>query len=178
MYHVTARGNRGQPIFADDTDRRRFLEYLGRGVTKFEWTCHAYCLMTTHYHLMITTPEANIGRGMHLINGGHAQAFNHRHGLSGHLFGDRYYSVVLDHDSHLLELIRYLALNPVRAGLCRSPEQWSWSSYRYALGLPPKPDFLSTDFLLECFAIDQKLAPRRLREFVVAGLRRAEGSAS
>jgi REP-associated tyrosine transposase len=178
MYHVTARGNRGEPIFADDADRQRFLGSLGHVVGKFEWTCHAYCLMTTHYHLMITIQLANIGREMHLINGGYAQAFNRQHGVSGHVFEDRYYSVVVERDSHLLELIRYIALNPVRAGLCSAPEQWSWSSYRYALGLPPKPDFLSIEFLLECFATDRALAPRHLREFVSAGLRRAEASSA
>jgi hypothetical protein len=127
---------------------------------------------------MVTTPEGNIGRGMHLINGAHALAFNRRHGVCGHLFGDRYYSVVVEQDSHLLELIRYIALNPVRAGLCSAPEEWPWSSYRHTLGLPSRPDFLSTDFLLECFASDRKLAPRRLHEFVSAGLRSAESSAT
>jgi putative transposase len=177
-YHVTARGNRREPIFADDFDRRRFLEFVEDVVRKLGWTCHAYCLMNTHYHLMITTPQANIGRGMHIINGRHAQAFNRRHTLSGHVFEDRYYSGVVERDAHLLELVRYIALNPVRAGLCVAPEEWPWSSYRYTLGLRTKPDFLSTDFLLECFATNPSSAPGRLREFVEAGGRMPHSAAA
>ena len=166
---MTTRGNRGEPIFADDFDRQRFLAFVEDVVCKLNWICHAYCLLTTHYHLMITTPQANIGRGMHIINGRHAQAFNRRHALSGHVFQDRYCSVVVEREAHLLELVRYIALNPVRAGLSIVPEEWPWSSYRHALGLPPKPDFLETDFLLECFGANPSLAPARLREFVRAG---------
>jgi putative transposase len=166
---VTARGNRGEPVFADDVDRGRFLRYLTHVVDTFKWRCHAYCLMTTHYHLMITTSEPNIGRGMHVLNGRYAQAFNRGHGLKGHVFEDRYYSVIVDRDAHLFELIRYIALNPVRAGLCEGPEQWPWSSYRYVFGDPAKPGFLTTEFVLECFSRDPTRAPQRLREFVLAG---------
>src|SRR5262249_29642369 len=116
-YHITTRGNRGEPIFADDYDRHRFLVFLARVIGTFDWVCHAYCLLTTHYHLMITTNDANIGSGMHVLNGRYAQSFNRRHGVSGHVFEDRYYSVVVERNPHLLELIRYVALNPVRAGL-------------------------------------------------------------
>jgi putative transposase len=168
-YHVTARGNRGEPIFADDFDRHRFLVFLAKVVDNFNWICHAYCLLTTHYHLMITTNVANIGSGMHALNGRYAQSFNRRHGLSGHVFEDRYYSVVVERNPHLLELIRYIALNPVRAGLCATAEEWHWSSYAYSLGLRTKPTFLSTDFVLDCFAPDNARAVKRLAAFVRAG---------
>lgn len=166
IYHVTSRGNRGEPIFADDFDRGRFVGLLALAVRRYDWICHAYCLMTTHYHLMITTTNPNIGRGMHVLNGRYAQSFNRRHKVSGHVFEDRYYSVIVERQSHLLELIRYIALNPVRAGLCSAPEDWSWSSYRYALGLRESPPFMSEDFLLGCFAPDRERARRRLRDFV------------
>jgi REP element-mobilizing transposase RayT len=166
MYHVTARGNRGEPIFADDRDRERFLGLVALVVRRYDWTCHAYCLMTTHYHLMITTNEANIGRGMHLLNGRYAQSFNRRHKVSGHVFGDRYHSVIVKRDAHVLDLVRYIALNPVRAGLSEAPEDWHWSSYGYALGLRAAPAFLSCDLILECFGFPPQQARERMRSFV------------
>ena len=166
IYHVTSRGNRGEPIFADDFDRQRFIGLLALVIRKYDWICHAYCLMTTHYHLLLTTRKPNIGRGMHVLNGRYAQSFNRRHKVWGHLFQDRYYSVVVEHESHLLELIRYIALNPVRAGMCGAPEEWQWSSYRFTLGLRESPPFVSDDFLLQCFAPDHERARRKLRAFV------------
>jgi len=166
LYHVTARGNRREPIFADDFDRQRFLGLTALVVRKYHWTCHAYCLMTTHYHLMITTREPNIGRGMQALNGRYAQSFNRRHKLAGHVFQDRYHSVVVEQESHLLELVRYIALNPVRAGLCSAPEDWRWSSYACTLGVRKTPDFLSDDFVLGCFAPEREKALRRLHAFV------------
>ena len=165
-YHVTARGNRGDPIFTDDFDRQRFLGLVAHVVRKFEWACHAYCLMTTHYHLMVTTTNANIGRGMHVLNGRYAQSLNRRHRLSGHVFEDRYHSVVVERNSHVLELVRYIALNPVRAGLCANPEEWRWSSYASAIGLRNAPDFLSPDFLLDCFSPNRERALRGMMAFV------------
>jgi REP-associated tyrosine transposase len=166
LYHVTATGNRHEPIYADDFDRQRFLGFLALVVRKFRWTCHAYCLMTTHYHLMITTREPNIGRGMHFLNGRYAQSFNRRHKLSGHVFQDRYHSVIVAEESHLLELVRYIALNPVRAGVCSTPENWDWSSYACTLGVRKAPEFLSDDFVLSCFGSKREQALRRLHAFV------------
>src|SRR5262245_14640075 len=175
-YHVTSRGNRREPIFIDESDRYRFLGLLASTVRRYEWTCHAYCLMTTHYHLLVTTRHPNIARGMQQLNGSHGSGFNKRHKLVGHVFQGRYHAGIVEREPHLLELVRYIALNPVRAGLCAGPEDWAWSSYRSTLGLDRTPDFLATDFLLECFADDPKRAPAQLRKFVKAGLRRPQTS--
>ena len=171
-YHVTSRGNRREAIFRDEIDRYRFLGLLAGMVRRYEWLCHAYCLMTTHYHLLVTTPRPNLARGMQRLNGSHGSGFNSRHKLTGHVFQGRYHSVIVEREPQLLELVRYIALNPVRAGLCATPEDWPWSSYRYTLGLDEKPAFLARDFLLECFAENPERAPAQLRNFVLAGLRR------
>jgi REP-associated tyrosine transposase len=171
-YHVTSRGNRREAIFRDEIDRYRFLGLLAGTVRRCEWLCHAYCLMTTHYHLLVTTPHPNLARGMQRLNGSHGSGFNSRHKLTGHVFQGRYHSVIVEREPQLLELVRYIALNPVRAGLCATPEDWPWSSYRYTLGLDEKPAFLARDFLLECFAENPERAPAQLRNFVLAGLRR------
>jgi len=177
-YHVTSRGNRREPIFRDEVDRYRFLGLLAGTVRRYDWLCHAYCLMTTHYHLMVTTLHPNIARGMQRLNGSHGSGFNSRHKLTGHVFQGRYHSVVVERESQLLELVRYVALNPVRAGLCAEPEDWRWSSYRYTLGLDGAPAFLTKDFLLECFAEDPQRAPAQLRKFVRAGFERPHISSS
>jgi REP element-mobilizing transposase RayT len=129
IYHVTARGNRRVDIFMDDSDRRLFLALLERTVTRYGWRCHTYCLMKNHFHLVIETPEPNISDGMQFLAGLYAAAFNHRHGLSGHLFQGRFHTVVLKSDGQLLATVRYVLLNPVRAGLCERPGDWKWSSY-------------------------------------------------
>lgn len=132
-YHVTSRGNRGQAIFLEDQDRMRFLDLLAFIVSKLNWSLHAYCLMTNHYHLVLETPRLNLSSGMQRLNSGYAQWFNRHHHMSGHLFRHHFYAVLVESDSHLLELSRYLALNPVRGGLCASPGDWPWSSYGASL---------------------------------------------
>jgi putative transposase len=120
-FHVTARGNRGQAIFVEDRDRARFMDVLARVSTELGWRLHAYCLMTNHYHLVLDTPRLNLSSGMQRLNAAYAQWFNRHHELSGHLFRHRFYAGLVASDSHLLELMRYLALNPVRGGpLCRT----------------------------------------------------------
>jgi len=135
IYHVTSRGNGRQRIFLDDRDNRLFLELLGNTLERFQWVCHAYCLMVNHYHLMIETPEANLSKGMHHLNASFSQAHNKRHGAVGHLLQGRFKSIVVDRESYLLELARYVVLNPVRAGMVARPEDWPWSSYRHTAGL-------------------------------------------
>ena len=129
LYHVTSRGNARQAIFLDDEDRERFLERLGKVVDRFGWLCHAYCLMTNHYHLLLETPAANLSRGMQLLNGTFTQAFNRRHGRVGHVLQGRFKGILVEKESHLLELARYVVLNPVRAGVVRHPREYGWSSY-------------------------------------------------
>lgn len=170
-FHVLARAVAGRALFRDALDRRTFLDVLATAVALHGWSCHAFCLMTTHYHLLLRTPEGDLARGMHRLNGSYAQGFNRRHGTVGHVFESRYASILVDKESHLLELCRYLALNPVRAGACDDPAAWQWSSYRAAIGLEPAPPFLTVDWLLDHFGADRDVARRRLRAFVADALR-------
>jgi len=117
LYHLTARGNAQQAIFLDAMDREAFLTILAGEIDQHRWRCYAYCLMDNHYHLLIETPEANLVHGMRRLNSRYAQRFNRRHRRVGHLFQGRYKSIVVDRERHLLELTRYIVLNPVRAGI-------------------------------------------------------------
>ena len=165
-YHVTSRGNRRQPIYQDEKDRARFLAILRCVVRERSWSFHYYCLMTNHYHLLFTTPAGDLAAGMHALNGGYARTFNRRHGHSGHLFEKRYYSILVTRESHFVGLFRYLALNPVRAGLCENPLDWRWSSYAAAAGLTRCPDFVSLDAVHGAFSDNVHAAQRFLRKFV------------
>ncbi|MGH3013634.1 MAG: transposase [Gaiellaceae bacterium] len=171
VYHVTARGNRGDDIFTSETERRRFLELLAKSTSECGWSCVAYCLMTNHFHLIIATPEPNLSKGMHALNGVYARWFNWRHGLEGHLFQRRYHAALVESDHHMLESCRYVLLNPVRAQLAPSPAGWRWSSYRATAGLEPQPQFLATSLILSYFGNDDVKARRAFRSFVHAASR-------
>ena len=116
LYHVTARGNAREAIFRDDEDRAMFLDLVGREIAQQRWRCYAYCLMGNHYHLLIETAEPNLTRGMQRLNQVYTQRFNRRHRRVGHVLQGRYKAIVVDHDSYLKELIRYVVLNPVARG--------------------------------------------------------------
>jgi REP element-mobilizing transposase RayT len=148
LYHLTSRGNARADIFADDGDRRLFLELLGKEISQLGWRCYAYCLMGNHYHLLIETPEPNLVAGMRRLNGVYTQSFNRRHGRVGHVFQGRYKCIVVDKDSYGLELSRYIVLNPVRARMVKRPENWPWSSYRATVGEVTVPGWLDTDWVL------------------------------
>ena len=122
VYHVTSRGNAGNKIFSDDQDREIFLPILAAVVKRYNWLCHAYCLMDTHYHLMIETPDANLSIGMRQLNGIYTQKYNRRHETPGHIFQGRYKAILVQKENYLLELCRYVVLNPVRAGVVQKPE--------------------------------------------------------
>ena len=124
-----SRGNRRSVIFRDDGDHVLFLSIFVGAVSRFGWELHGWCLMTTHYHLLLTTVEPNLALGMQRLNSLYAKAFNDRYGLSGHVFQGRYGHVVIQDDDHLASTYRYIARNPVRAGICRRPEEWQWSGY-------------------------------------------------
>jgi len=174
LYHVTSRGDRREDIFDDDDDRVRFLEILGAVVTDYHWLCHGYCLMSNHYHLVIETLDGNLSKGMRQLNGVYTQASNRRHKRSGHLFQGRYKAILVDKDPYLLELARYVVLNPVRAkGMVRRLEDWPWSSYWAMVGAVPKPDWLTTDWLLSQFGTQRKFAMERYRQFVMDGVQHA-----
>ena len=169
IYHVTARGNARNVIFIDDEDRGLFLDCLGEVVARFGWRCHAYCLMDNHYHLLFETPEANLSRGMRQLNGVYTQRFNRRHGRVGHVFQGRFKAIVVDRDSYLLELCRYVVLNPIRAGVIKKIERYAWSNYPATMGLAERPAWLETDWVLGQFAKTRAVARRRYAEFVAEG---------
>jgi REP element-mobilizing transposase RayT len=172
VYHVTSRGNRREKIFLSDADRSLFLETLARGVERFGWLCHAYCLMDNHYHALIETARPNLSRGMRHLNGVYTQRFNRRHGRVGHVFQGRFKAILVQKDTHLLELCRYVVLNPVRAGIRRRVEDWPWSSYRATIGRMEKPAWLTTDWVLGQFGRRRGAAIRAYRRFVVEGVGR------
>lgn len=170
LYHITVRGNRRQPLFLDGFDNERHLGLLDLAVTTSGITCHGYCQMTNHVHLHLEGSQEQLSYAMWMLNGRYAQAFNVRHGFTGHLFERRFYATRIDGDPHLLEVLRYVPNNPVRSKLVRSPALWRWSSFRALAGFGPAPRFLTTDWTLEFFGRDIAVARRRYREFVVAGI--------
>jgi REP element-mobilizing transposase RayT len=172
IYHVTSRGNAHQAIFEDDADRFEFFAVLTGAVERHGWLCHAYCLMDNHYHLMVETPDGNLARGMARLNGLYTQRFNRRHQRIGHLFQGRYKAILVERESYLLELCRYLVLNPVRAGLVRRAAAYRWSSYRATAGDEPAPRFLTTDWVLSQFATRRRPARERYAAFVAEGAAR------
>jgi len=170
VYHVTSRGNARQRIYGSDTDRQGFLAILASVVNRSHWLCHAYCLMDNHYHLLIETPAANLSRGMRQLNGIYTQWFNRTHHRVGHLFQGRYKAIVVDKESHLLELCRYVVLNPVRAKMVRGAGQWPWSSYRATAGKREPPDYLTVDWVLGQFSEKKREAQEHYQVFVAEGM--------
>jgi REP element-mobilizing transposase RayT len=164
LYHVTTRGVRQTPLFHDERDWVRYLEFLGAAVTSFEWRCLSYCLMPNHVHLLLQTPEPNLPQGMQQLNLRYAMRFNWKYGFKGHAFDRRYGATLLRADEHLLTVVRYIARNPVRGGLVASPATWRWSSYRALIGREPAPGFLDVPAALDLFG-----SRRRLREFAEEG---------
>lgn len=169
VYHITSRGNRQADIFDDDIDRYRFLEILGKTVARYNWLVHAYCLMDNHYHLLVETPDGNLAMGMRQLNGMYTQYSNRRHNRHGHVFQGRYTSILVEKQSHLLELCRYIVLNPVRVKACESPKQWEWSSYSATASGKYAGDFLTVDWILQQFAKQKKKARQLYIDFVNEG---------
>ena len=165
IHHVTSRGNAREHVYRDVADRVRWLEALAQTVERFDWVVLAYCQLGNHYHLLLETPRANLSRGMRQLNGTYAQRFNRRHGRVGHVFQARFHAALVARDAHLLALAAYLPVNPVRAGLCAEPEEWSWSSYRATLGLEP-PGLVAADRLLAHFGDTRERARERYRAHV------------
>jgi REP element-mobilizing transposase RayT len=172
LYHVTSRGNERKAIFKDDFDRRLFLDSLAQVNLRFHWLCHAYCLMDNHYHLVVETPDANLSKGMRQLNGVYTQAFNRRHRRVGHLFQGRFKGILVQKESHFLEVCRYVVLNPVGAGMVRHPREWVWSSYRATAGQGAMPGCLTVDEVLGQFGRRRGAAEVRYRQFVSEGIGR------
>ena len=173
LYHVTSRGDRREDIFEDDEDRRTFLSTLEQVAAQFNWVCYAWCLMDNHYHLLIQTPDGNLSKGMRQLNGVYTQTSNRRYRRVGHLFQGRFKAILVDSDAYLLELSRYVVLNPVRADMAKKAADWPWSSYRASVGLEPAAPWLAIDGLLAQFAKRRSLAQQRYAQFVAEGIKAA-----
>jgi REP element-mobilizing transposase RayT len=170
VYHITSRGNERKEIFKSEGDRADFLNVLHSVNKRYNWLCHAYCLMDNHYHILIETPDGNLSRGMRQLNGVYTQIFNKQHGRVGHLFQGRYKAILVEKESHLLEVCRYVVLNPVRARIVESPDQWKWSSYMGTAGKgKPHPSLTST-WVLGQFSLRRNEAEASYREFVRNGI--------
>lgn len=170
LYHVTSRGNERKAIYLDEADFRNFLELVGQVCERHNWVVHAYCLMTNHYHLLVETPDANLSLGMRQLNGVYTQLFNRSHKRVGHLLQGRYKAILVQKDSHLLEVSRYIVLNPVRAGMVDDCMEWPWSSYAFTCALQQAPEWLAVDQLLSLFARSRAEAIVRYKDFVWRGV--------
>ncbi len=170
VYLTTSRGNGKKPVYKDDQDRENFLSTLDKVNKRYNWLCHAYCLMDNHFHLLIETPEGNLSIGMRQLNGVYTQTFNKRHRRTGHLFQGRYKAILIQKDSHLLEACRYVVLNPVRARLVEEPGQWRWSSYGATAGREKPPGCLTTSWVLRQFSSKKGKAEKEYRQFVRRGI--------
>jgi putative transposase len=171
LYHVTSRGNAREAIYLTDKNRQQFLTLLENTVKRYDWYCHAYCLMGNHYHLLIETNTPALSKGMKYLNGTYTQYFNRRHQRVGHVFQGRFKAILVQKEAYLLELARYIVLNPVRAQMVRSAKDWPWSSYRATAGYTDNHPCLTTDWILAGFSEIKKEAQQRYSDFVRAGLR-------
>lgn len=170
LYHVTARGNAQQSVYLMDADRIHFLNLLEQVCDDRHWRCHAYCLMSNHYHLLIETIQPTLSKGMRALNGEYAQKFNKVHSRVGHLFQGRYKAILVQKESHLLELARYIVLNPIRANMVPQAHDWPWSSYCATAGVVQAKSFLETDWILAQFGQTRQTAIRKYIQFVAAGV--------
>ena len=169
LYHLTSRGDGQEDIYRSDDDRHRFFAVLGEVCERFDWIVHAYCLMGNHYHLLVETPGGNLAKGMRQLNGVYTQAFNRAHRRVGHVFQGRYKAILVQKETYLLELARYIVLNPVRARMVRTAKDWPWSSYRATAGFATGEPWLQTDWILSAFARQKGRAMARYRAFVAEG---------
>lgn len=170
LYHVTSRGDQREDIFLCETDRYVWLEILAEVCKRFNWICHGWCQMTNHYHLVVETVEGNLSQGMRHLNGVYTQRLNRTHHRVGHVFQGRYRAIMVEKDSHLLELMRYVVLNPIRAGMVSVTGDWRWSSYGAMVGTASRPDWLQTDWVLGQFGSTYGEAVMGYMDFVRAGV--------
>jgi REP element-mobilizing transposase RayT len=171
LYHVTARGNCRSDIFIKDDDRYRYLDILSDTISQYNLVCHAYCLMTNHYHLMIETPDGNLSTGIHRLNSVYANYFNWKHERVGHLFQGRFNAIIVQKESYLLELCRYIVLNPVRARIVNEPMDYEWSSYRDTVSIGGRfRSLLTTNWILSFFDHELMEAREKYRAFVFEGI--------
>ncbi len=166
FYHITSRGNEQKAIFQDDKEREKFLYYLETAHQRYSAVVHVYCLMGNHYHLLLETPLGNLSQIMRHINGAYTTYYNIKRQRTGHLFQGRYKAIVVDADEYAGELSRYIHLNPVRAKIVNKPEEYKWSSYRSYLDMEKPAKWLTIDFILSYFGVENNLSQREYRNFV------------
>ena len=172
LYHVTSRGKEQEEIFTDDTDRQQWLEVFSSVCCRMNWRCYGYCLMDSHYHIIIETPQANLARGMRQLNGVYTQKTNRRHHRSGQIYQGRYKAIIFHKEKYLLEVCRHVALNPVRAELVTKSRDWAWSSYLATSGEAQAPEWLYTKTVLTILSKNIPLAQSAYRSFVRQGINR------
>ena len=169
LYHVTSRGDRQENIYESDTGRENFLLVLEEVCKQYNWSVHSYCLMSNHYHLLVETPDGNLSKGMRQLNGVFTQKYNRNNNKVGHVFQGRFKGILVDGDAYLMELVRYIVLNPVRAQMVRSARDWKWSSFRATIGVVLCPEWLDREWLLSSFAKRQSVAIDKFKRFVAEG---------
>jgi REP element-mobilizing transposase RayT len=175
LYHITSRGNERKEIFLSEEDRLKFLEILKDYHERFGVLIHSYVLMDNHYHLILETPKGNLLKVMQGINGGYTGHFNRRYGRSGHLFQGRYKGILVDKDNYLVELSRYVHLNPVRASIVKRPEEYKWSSYPGYIVKGTEVEWVEYAWVLSKFGGDIKKAREKYRRYVEEGLKEKQG---
>ena len=163
---ATSRGDRKENIYETDADRHKFLDLLNKTSVRFSWVVHAYCLMGNYYHILLETPDGNLSSGMRQLNGVYTQSYNRAHHTVGHVFQGRYKSVLVEKDAYLLELSRYIVLNPVRAKMVSSAEDWLWSSCRQTISMSNDLDCVESSWLLSLFSSNISQAIERYKCFV------------
>ena len=166
IHHVMAHGIDARPLFSDDADRWRFIGILGDVTREVGWLCLGFCLMDTHYHLLVEEGEIPLSKGMRLLNGRYVTEYNRRHGRRGHLFEARYRDVAIKDEGHLMTAVRYLARNPLEVGACARAEDWPWSSYPQLVGVAKGWSFVSSAVTLSLFADRRDRAIEIVRQVV------------
>ena len=170
VYHVTSRGDRRESIYESDDDRSQWLEIFSKVCHRHNWLVHAYCLMDNHYHVVVETADGNLSKGMRQLNGVYTQYFNRQYNRVGHVYQGRYKAILVDKEAYLLELSRYVVLNPIRAHMITVIDKWPWSSYPYMIGKRRVPDWLETSWLLSHFSLQPKRARAKYIDFVREGI--------
>ena len=170
MYHIISRGVARMTIFHNEQDRGKFIQFMERVFEKYHWICHAYCLLGTHYHILLETPDANLVPGMKQLNQLYSQFYNWKYHRVGPVLQGRYKSWLVEKEEKFLDNSRYIVNNPVEAKMVQHPSGWPWSSFRATRGLEKVPGYLKTDFLLSHFSSSRKKAQIMYEDFVLAGI--------
>lgn len=171
LYHITSRGNERKAIFRDGEDKAKFLEILRDYHERYGIMVHAYVLMGNHYHLILETPQGNLLKVMHGLNGRYTGYFNRKYGRVGHLFQGRYKGIIVEKGAYLIPLSRYVHLNPVRAGMAERPEQYRWSSYPRYIGRGKEHGWMECSWILSQFGKSRIRARKKYREYTEEGIR-------